>query len=357
MPSTGSGSVTNYTWVTLNSSSYICSNKGVTLVSGAGLNASLTCAQAEYPSGGSPTTQAITCPTGTVITCLVYGTYGKAGGSCLAGDFKEDPSGAWDYLPEAVASQMIGQNSFTLDVSTDNYINGVQITNSLVTSNVGKKLKVLALCGAASAKKRKTRQIDTTLTPPGLPPTKPGLPPTPNSNLPIPSTGSGSVTNYTWVTLNSNTYTCSNKGVTLVSGAGLNDSLTCGQAEYPAGGSPTTQAITCPTGTVITCLIYGTYGRAGGSCLEGNFRDDPSGAWDYLPEAVASKMIGQNSFILDVSTDNYINGVQITNTLVISNPVKKLKVLALCGAPAAVEVATVETAAATTTAKKRNFLK
>ena len=78
----------------------------------------------------------------------------------------------------------------------------------------------------------------------------------------------------------------------------------------------TNGVIYCPTGTTIQCILYATYGRAGGSCAGDPFSDDPSGAWAYLPEDVATKMIGQNSFTLDASEDLTINGVTVTSTKV-----------------------------------------
>ena len=157
-------------------------------------------------------------------------------------------------------------------------------------------------------------------------------PPTGGSVASTVTAGSANTINYTWTTSNTGTYMCSTKGVSVTSGV-VNANVACGQSDYPTNtvmNVNTNGVIYCPTGTTIQCILYATYGRAGGSCAGDPFSDDPSGAWAYLPEAVATKMIGQNTFTLDTTTDMTINTVPVTSTVVSSSPAKKLKILVNC---------------------------
>jgi len=124
---------------------------------------------------------------------------------------------------------------------------------------------------------------------------------------------------------------CSTKGVSVTSGV-VNANVACGQSEYPTNTVMinTSGTIYCPTGTTIQCILYATYGKAGGSCGGDPFSDDPSGEWAYLPEAVATKMIGQNTFTLETTTDMTINGVTVSSTVVAPLTTKKLKILVNC---------------------------
>jgi len=93
----------------------------------------------------------IYCPTGTTIQCILYATYGRAGGSCSGDPFSDDPSGEWVYLPEAVATQMIGHNTFTIVLDKDMTINGVTVTSTTVSPLSTKKLKMLVNCATGTS--------------------------------------------------------------------------------------------------------------------------------------------------------------------------------------------------------------
>ena len=140
------GATVNYAWVTGNKNTYLCT----TPLSAAGLNSNIVCAQSEYPktSGGAPYEQpTLKCPGTSKIKCFLYATYGLVGGRCDTGDFKEDPSGQWSYLPTSVASQAIGQNTFTFVVAANDMINGVSSPPGKIIKVAEEyRLKVIALC-------------------------------------------------------------------------------------------------------------------------------------------------------------------------------------------------------------------
>jgi len=139
-----------YIWATTNSNTYMCTNKSISIPSGV-INSNVVCAQANYPTkvesnNNLDNSGTIYCPEGTTIQCLLYATYGITEGSCSGTPFKDDPVKEWVYLPEAVATQMIGHNSFTFVLDKDMTINGVTIVDPTVASLSSKILNVLAYC-------------------------------------------------------------------------------------------------------------------------------------------------------------------------------------------------------------------
>jgi hypothetical protein len=146
-----SGSTVAYSWETANNLSYMCKNKNVAVTSGQ-KNSNLICAQTEFPktSGGSSWEfPELKCPSGK-IKCFVYATFGAAGGRCDGDPFRDDPSNMWSYLPEAVASKVIGQTNFKFELNGVN-INGVSSPPQVTNTHESNRLKVLAYCDGTPA--------------------------------------------------------------------------------------------------------------------------------------------------------------------------------------------------------------
>ena len=160
---TTSGSI-NYSWDTINTSSYMCSKKGFSITSGSISNSNIICAQGDYPANSkdSASNLTLTCPTGTTIKCILFATYGLAGGSCSGDPLKEDPSGSFESIPEAVGIKIIGQTTFALDLTTDMQVNGEKFTKTNVAALAIKKLKILAYCGIGSTTGTTTTGTTTT---------------------------------------------------------------------------------------------------------------------------------------------------------------------------------------------------
>jgi hypothetical protein len=110
-------------------------------------NSNLICAQTEFPKtlgGAKWEFPELQCPSGK-IKCFVYATFGATGGRCDGSTFKDDPSGMWTYLPEAVASMAIGQTNFKFELNGVN-INGVSSPPKVTNTHPSNRLKVLAYC-------------------------------------------------------------------------------------------------------------------------------------------------------------------------------------------------------------------
>lgn len=149
-----SGQNTTYYWTSSNNNSYVC-GKALNVNSGI-KNANLICAQTEYPKtqgGAAWEFPSLICPTGTVVNCFVYASFGRVGGRCDGGEvesFREDPSGQWTYMPLTLANQVIGQSSFEFKI-VNQTINGVDARIPIQNTQESNRLKVVALCQAANS--------------------------------------------------------------------------------------------------------------------------------------------------------------------------------------------------------------
>jgi len=134
----GSGTLasgTTLTWETANSNAYVCSTSVTS-------DTVIACAQNLYENG-EETTAELTCDSG-VISCFVFASGGKVGGSCGGDHFYEDADG-WGYMAAETANDCIGQSSCTLTVG-DGEVNGYPVDPE-ATAGEGKfNFKTVAVC-------------------------------------------------------------------------------------------------------------------------------------------------------------------------------------------------------------------
>ena len=149
---TYNGAGGGYIYATANNFSYTCPATEPT-------GRSVSCVVAQYPAGANEgATATVQCPTGEMVSCFLFASYGEVGGSCIAPfDLKENPETAsWIHVPAAVitAANCVGQNScsFTVGVDSSNLgtINGVS-TGVQDLVHPGSKIKLLAVCRPSSA--------------------------------------------------------------------------------------------------------------------------------------------------------------------------------------------------------------